>query len=378
MIPLSPSGTTTQQVTKPSNQMVVGTASGVVFLEKNESGEWRVQSISLENSFVSSVIELGNGVLAVGTHGDGVAVSEDNGRTWQFCNQGLKFQDVWVLKAAKLGGQQVLLAGTEPAHLFISKDLGQNWSELENMRNVESVQHWFFPPPPHIAHVKDIFIDYTQGGESLYVSIEVGALLRSDDGGTSWREHPVEADPRKIDAHRLIIHPDRPERLLLATGWGLYVSDNKGATWAKQSDLPGIGYPDPFVTHPTNPNLLFVAGGDSQPHNWLETGRSNARIARSRDGGKNWEHLCSGLPEGQRASYGAMSLEAYPDGYTVYAGNTDGEIFCTTDGGDNWGKIATVAPISKGLHYKILAAEGNREAPTTNDLKLPFPFPNKD
>lgn len=169
-----------------------------------------------------------------------------------------------------------------------------------------------------------------------------------------------------------IIHPERPKRLLLATGWGLYVSDNGGISWTTQKGvLPGIGYPDPFVTHPTNPNFLFIAGGDSQPHEWIKNGRSNAKIARSCDGGVTWEHLLNGLPQGQRASYGAMSLEAYPDGYAVYAGNTDGEIFCTTDGGDNWMKIATVKPISKGMHYKILAPEGTPKALSTDSLQFP-------
>jgi photosystem II stability/assembly factor-like uncharacterized protein len=370
---LSPGGTTTQHVAKPSNQMVVGTVAGAIFLECDALGTWQIRHVALENSFVSSVVDLGNGILVAGTHGNGVAVSEDNGANWQFRNEGLSFQDVWVLKAAELSGSQVLLAGTEPAHLFISDNLGHSWRELETMRNVESVPLWFFPPPPHIAHVKDIFVDHSQG-ESLYVSIEVGALLRSDDGGVSWREHQaLEPDPRKIDAHRLIIHPERPNRLLLATGWGLYVSDDRGESWRKREGaLPGIGYPDPFVTYPDNPDLLFVAGGDSQPHNWLKSGRSNARIARSRDGGETWEQLRSGLPEGQRASYGAMSLEAWSGGYAVYAGNTDGEIFCTTDGGDNWAKIATIPPISKGLHYKILAPEGQREVPTTDDLTLPI------
>ncbi|SNQ51885.1 hypothetical protein FRACA_840023 [Frankia canadensis] len=59
------------------------------------------------------------------------------------------------------------------------------------MTKMPTAPRWFFPAPPHLPHVKDIRID---DPGSLFVSVEVGALLRSDDGGHTFRELPIDPD----------------------------------------------------------------------------------------------------------------------------------------------------------------------------------------
>ena len=192
-------------------------------------------------------------------------------------------------------------------------------------------------------------------GDSLYVGIEVGALLRSDDGGGSFAELPVSADVSEVDIHRLALHDARPGRIIAATGWGMVLSEDRGATWRRGAVLPGIDYPIPLLVHPDDADLLFVAGGEGWPPNWYRLGRSRAKIARSRDGGRTWERLLGGLPDGQRATYGGMALEAWDGGFAVYAADTDGQIYESSDGGDTWSVVAEAAPVSKGEQYRGLA-----------------------
>jgi photosystem II stability/assembly factor-like uncharacterized protein len=268
-------------------------------------------------------------------------------------NRGLEQLDVWVVKAERIRERDLVFAGTMPAHLFVTEDGGGSWRELSALRQVPTADLWMFPPPPHIGHVLDVGVLES----SLYVGIEVGALLRSDDLGGSFIELPVDPEISEIDIHKLALHPARPDRILAATGWGVLVSSDRGRTWTKTAPLPNIDYPVPFVMHPDDPELLFIAGGEGWPPQWYELGRSRAKIARTRDGGLHWERLLGGLPDGQRATYAGLSLEAWDGGFALYAGDTDGQIFESLDGGDRWSVVAETSPISKGDQHRGLAKE---------------------
>jgi hypothetical protein len=86
------------------------------------------------------------------------------------------------------------------------------------------------------------------------------------------------------------------------------------------------------------------------------------KIARSRDGGNTWQRLLGGLPNGQRALFSALTIEAWPGGSALYAVDTDGEVFESTDEGDNWTIIAEVPPVSKGEFYRALARDRGKLA----------------
>ena len=331
--------------------MVVGTVEGIAVFDRTGPKQWALRCKALEGCFVSALTALQNGTLIAATHGLGVARSDDGGITWRLVNAGLTHFDVWVVKAVQLLGKERLFAGTLPAHLFASDDGGATWEELTALTRVPSAPRWSFPPPPHQGHVLDVGVL----GNRLYVGIEVGALLRSDDGGRTFMELPVNPDVSEVDIHRLALHPMRPERIVASTGWGMIHSDDGGDTWRNGPRLPGIDYPIPLLVHPDDPDLMFVAGGEGWPPNWYRIGRSRAKIARSRDGGRTWERLLGGLPDGQRPTYGGMALEAWDGGFALYAADTDGQIYESSDGGDAWSVIAEAAPVSKGDQYRGLA-----------------------
>ena len=86
----------------------------------------------------------------------------------------------------------------------------------------------------------------------------------------------------------------------------------------------------------------------------VQAGTRPRKIARSRDAGKSWERLLGGLPNGQRALFSAITIEAWKGGYSLHAADTDGQVFESLDGGDTWEIIADVAPVSKGEFYRGL------------------------
>jgi photosystem II stability/assembly factor-like uncharacterized protein len=349
---LSSSGDHIQRTKAPSDTLIVGTADGVFILKRDEAGEWSLAHRALQGCALSAVTRMQNGALVAGIHGVGVARSDDGGITWQWKNNGLTQFDIWAVRAGMLNGRERLYAGAMPAHLFVSEDAGESWRELPALRDVPGCEHWFFPPAPHLGHVKDIVVD----GSRLFVGIEVGALLLSDDEGRSFAPLPIDPDPREVDLHRILLSPKRPDRILISNGLaGAMASEDRGKTWRRGLNPPGIDYPDAFVMHPDDPDLLFVAGAVGWPPHWYKVGRARTKIARSCDGGVTWERLLGGLPDGQRAIFSGLTLEAWDGGFALYAGDTDGQVYESRDGGDHWRMIAEVGAVSKGDFYKTLA-----------------------
>lgn len=353
-IGLSHGGTTIYSATAPSNRLLVGTRAGVVAVERDAPGSiWRVSERALTEKHISAIIqEPASGLIFAGAFKGGVMVSADDGKSWEARNHGMTENDVYSLAAQNVNGRVRVFAGTEPAHLFVSEDLGANWRELANLRSVPSVAKWSFPAPPHIGHVKHINFD-PDNPNVIYASIEVGALLRSTDAGESW----AEITGLYEDVHRLMIHPRYGNFLYAVTGRGLYASKERGAQWeqwTRREDDIG-GYPDGLVFRPSDPNLMFMTAAHDAPGTWRTTHFAGARISRSKDGGKSWEILQNGLPDRLQASIEAFCLEEAGASSEIFAATTAGEVIYSNDLGDSWQVIVKgLAPISKSGHYRNL------------------------
>ena len=353
-IGLSHGGTTIYASASPTKNILVGTREGAVTIERDAPGSaWRIAHRAVTDKHLSAIInEPASGLVFAGGFHGGVMVSADDGKTWEARNNGMTQDNVYSLAAKNINGRVRLFAGTEPAHLFVSDDLGLNWRELPNLRAVSSVSKWSFPAPPHIGHVKHINFD-PENPNTIYASIEVGGLLRSTDGGESWEEFPSLYE----DVHRLMIHPTDAKFLYAVTGRGLYTGPERGAAWeqwTRREDEIG-GYPDGFVFRPSDPKLILMTAAHDAPGTWRNTHFAGARISRSKDGGRSWEILKNGLPDRLQASIEAFCLEEAGPTTEIYAATTAGEIFYSNDLGDSWQVIVNgLAPISKAGHYRAL------------------------
>ena len=208
------------------------------------------------------------------------------------------------MEATVVDGKARIFAGTEPAHLFASDDLGQTWNELKAMRSVD-MSKWGFPAPPHIAHTKHINF-HPKDPQTLYVGVEQGGLLKSTDSGETFTViHGMDDD-----VHRSVLNPADPDEIFVTTGIGMYYTGDGGANWDQWTDTnhPIGGYPDLLVLHPRNPSLMFVASAEFGPGTWRETGTATSRISKSTDGGRNWTQLKNGINEVYTA-FEAMCIE---------------------------------------------------------------------
>jgi photosystem II stability/assembly factor-like uncharacterized protein len=367
-IALSHGGSNIYSSSSRSQEVLVATKDGVIAIERvdNES-HWNITRQSLKNRHISSIIiEPQSGMIFAGAFFGSVYASSDGGKTWEERGKGITYDDVYSLSHVRRPGGVCLYAGTEPAHLFYSQDLGLSWTELSALRFVPSEPTWSFPVPPHIAHVKFITVD-PNNSSIIYACIEQGALLKSVDCGESWVELNTVgfmADKNRpaghfYDVHKALIDPRDPNKIFVTGGAGLYVTFDGGSSWERwmTSDWEEDVYPDGLVLNPKQPDTMLVSAAQHNPRKWRVSGFSGSRIYRSTDKGRTWESLCNGLPDRMLHEFGALCLEAWGDSFSAFAGTTGGEVYCSDDGGDTWSLIISgLKPISKKGHEAILGA----------------------
>ena len=348
---LSHGGPTIYRSQARSRHVLVGTIEGVVSIERDATGPgWRVARRALTDKHIHALLlEPESGTLFAGASHGSIFASSDGGETWEARDKGLTEHNIYSLACARLADGVRVFAGTEPAHLFFSDDLGHRWAELPAFRSVDT-SRWTFPAPPNVAHTKHINF-HPHDPNTLFVGVEQGGLLKSTDAGKTFRVIPGMDD----DVHRTLINPLNPDRVYITTGIGMYVSSDGGKTWEQWTDLGHEigGYPDLLVLHPRRPELMFVASAQKGPGSWRRDHFAGSRISRSTDGGKTWEVLLNrGLPDRLRTAFEAMCLDDWGESFSLFAATATGEVWCSDDGGEHWNEVVSgLAPISKGNHY---------------------------
>jgi photosystem II stability/assembly factor-like uncharacterized protein len=283
-------------------------------------------------------------------HDGGLWRSQDDGKTWERKDQGIEFDNIYGLNYVEAGSELRIYAGTDPAHIYLSTNLGESWTELPSLRDVPGVEKWTFPAPPHYGHVKNIEFD-PRDPDTIYVAVEVGGAFKSTDAGKTWNQMMGVYE----DVHRMMVAPSRPDNVYMATGHDLYHSADAGANW-NILPLPDhrIGYPDALILLPDQPDVLYTAGGRTGPGQWRTVPDADATIGRTRDGGRTWDFSQSGLPSHIRGNVEGVTVNTFPGGYELFAGTTDGDVFTSDNGGDSWTTIAQqLPPISKKGHTML-------------------------
>lgn len=268
--------------------------------------------------------------LYVGTSGHGMWRSADAGRTWEPVAPGIPHAEVTAVAVAPaLGsGPAAAFAGTEPSTLSRSGDGGETWREMKALLELPSSSRWSFPPKPDTHHVRWIETDPNLAGR-LYVAIEAGALVRSEDGGQTWHDR-VPGGP--IDTHTAATHRQAPGRLYSAAGDGYFESLDGGQTWSRPMEGLRHGYLVGVAVDPADADTVLVSAARG-PYVAYRPGNAEAYLYR-KAAGQPFELAMHGLPAAPGTV--ASRLATHPsEPHVFYAANNHG-LFRSQDGGMNW------------------------------------------
>jgi photosystem II stability/assembly factor-like uncharacterized protein len=260
-----------------------------------------------------------------------------------------EFARVWHLEPSA-DDPDTVYAGAEDAALFKSTDGGESWSELSGLRTHGTAMEW--APGAGGMCVHTILIDPTNA-DRLHVAISAAGVFRSDDGGTTWQprnEGLVSGEIPDPDAfaghcvHRIARHASEPDTLFMQKHWDVMRSDDGGDSWREVSGNLPSDFGFPIAVHAHEPETIYVVPIKSDSEHYPPEGK--LRVYRSRTGGDEWEPLTKGLPQANcyvNILRDAMAIDSL-DPCGVYFGTTGGQVYGSANGGDSWQTITHDLP----------------------------------
>lgn len=335
------------------SRLVIATAGGLILAQERRDGWESWTALEGLPARCLAVDPLRPEVVYCGTFGAGLFRSTDAGRTWADVSIGEHASQVTavaVSQGERAGEHGVVYAGTEPTALYRSATAGATWRECSRLRTLPSAPTWSFPPRPHTSHVRAIAPDPQWGGR-VAVAVEAGALVRSFDGGQSWRDR-VPDGPR--DSHTLAIPAHGSPGILYAAagdgyghpGRGFARSVDAGATW----DYPDAGLTYSYLwglaVAPTRPDIVLVSAAPS-PTCAHSPERAESALFR-REGDAAWERVHDGLPPA-RGTLTSVLASTTTEPELFYAANNAG-VYASQDSGFSWVRLPLPAAETLGSH----------------------------
>lgn len=208
----------------------------------------------------------------------------------------------------------------------------------------------------HIQSIGAVTLDPNDPDNTIYVgtgetwtrnSVSVGdGLYKSVDGGINWDKIGFENSERIAN---VIVNPNNSDEIfvgVLGALWsdsderGVYKSEDGGKTWAQiLYDGPSTGCAD-LAMDPTNPNVLYASMWEFRRTGWsFNSGGEKSALYKSVDGGKTWNKIHNGFPEGK---LGRLAIAIAPSSpnilYTVIEAEKQEQkgLYKSLDGGDSW------------------------------------------
>jgi len=145
-------------------------------------------------------------------------------------------------------------------------------------------------------------------------------IWKSTDAGTTWKFMGLK-DSHHIS--KILVHPENPDIVYVASMGhlfsnneerGVFKTTDGGLTWKRVFFIDDATGVIDLVINRTNPEILYAAAYEKIRTAWtLEPGGKKSRIYKTTNGGKNWDVLTNGLPDGPVGRIGIDINRANPN-----------------------------------------------------------------
>lgn len=356
--------------------VLVGTTKGMFLYSSDEARhDWKLSGPHLGGWEIYSLLgdsRHGNRIFA-GTHhqagGATIQISEDFGRSWRPVERGPRFAPArefdynkmawsvappgqsdwsmkrfWQLVPGHPSQPDTYYAGAEDAALFVSRDRGETWNELDALTKHPTRPHW--GPGAGGMGLHTIIVD-PNNADRLWVAMSSVGVFRSDDGGATWQTcnkglNRVATDGEAPEvgycAHKIVLDPHDSQVMYMQDHGGVNKSVDGGDSWFPIEN--GLGddgdgrFGFPIVVSPCGDLYLMPLKNSEQ--RVMRGGKM--LVYRSTDRGECWQPVSGDfLPTTSYINVlrDGMAVDAL-DPYGVYFGTSSGELFYTLDRGDSW------------------------------------------
>ncbi len=354
--------------------LLLGTRKGLIVYKKDASG-WKYHKEYFDGIPISYAIgdKDQKHWWACEDHGHWgckLQKSQDQGNTWEELtapkyNETDEVKDgvpaslkyMWVLQPQVNDDLDHVLIGTEPGGLFESKDAGKNFNLVNGLWDHPTRKEQWFGGGRDNPGIHSIVIDKNDG-QHQYVGISCAGVFETTDGGVNWvpRNKGLKADflpdPNSEigqDPHFLVAHEKNQNIMWQQNHCGIFKSEDGGKLWHEISEPNG----------PANFGFVITLDEDDAQTAWVVPAVSDEKrlaidrklvVCRTKDGGKSWEKLTSGLP--QQACYDIVYRHGMDiTGNTLAFGTTTGNLFLSENKGEDWDCINHYLPMIYSVRF---------------------------
>lgn len=278
---------------------------------------------------------------------EGTADTTPDGKAWPW-----RVEQIWALEASRESEPGVLWCGTVGGGLFRSDDHGASWSLVRGLWDHPSRRAWS-GGGADLPAIHSVCV-HPDDPRDVIVGVSCGGAWRTRDGGATWSVASVgmraefmpaaqQFDPVAQDPHRIVQCESRPDRLWCQHHNGVFVSDDRGASWRELTDVPPAVFGFAVASHPRDPDTAWFVPATKDEHRVPVDGK--VVVTRTRDGGASYTVHRDGLP--QEDAYDITlrhALDVDATGDLLAFGSTTGSLWVSDDGGAQWQSVTAHLP----------------------------------
>ncbi len=253
------------------NALYLGTRGQGLFYSYDNGDSWRSVAAMSGKFIYGLVVDPKDKCVIYVSDGPHIYKTEDCLRTWTLVYAEERPTERFVALAVDYGDSALVYAAQWGGDILVSKDSGKSWKVVKRFG----------------FGLRYLVADSSQP-KRLYVASHRDGLYRSDDSGESWVDNntSLASFSGSKTFYRLVLNPAAKDKIFWVSKYGILRSDDGGASWSAMKLIPPPGSVDiyGFAVSPKNSKEMYFTAtilGDQSKH-------VRSTFYKTVDGGVSW------------------------------------------------------------------------------------------